>query len=84
MGRMAKRLPPPTEYEHEPTDKQILGKPSMLPTTLRAAVNIFTEKKVLSEEVQEFDIVVEIEGVLHNRRPLPDSTIDVIFVVDNG
>jgi hypothetical protein len=55
-----------------------------MPTTLRVAVRVFPEVKILTEDVQELNVAVDIEGVLHNRKPLPDTTIDVIFVVDNG
>lgn len=56
----------------------------MIPTTLRAAVRVFPETKILNEDLQEFTVAVDIEGVLHNQKPLSVTTIDVIFVVDNG
>jgi hypothetical protein len=55
------------------------------PTTLRAAVRILPEVKLLGDsEHQEFGVAIEIEAVLHNRKPLRDSSIDVIFLVDNA
>jgi hypothetical protein len=84
VARIAKQLPPPTELDHEGSYAHVPGSPSTMPTTLRAAVRVFPEVKILSEDIQEISIAVDIEGVLHNRKPLPDTTIDVIFVVDNG
>jgi hypothetical protein len=84
MARIAKQLPPPTELYNEGYDTQVPDSPSTMPTTLRAAVRVFPEVKILSEDIQEISIAVDIEGVLHNRKPLHDTTIDVIFVVDNG
>jgi hypothetical protein len=55
-----------------------------LPTTLRAAIRLFPEEKLVTEEYQELGVAIDIEGVLYNRTPLPDTGIDVIFVVDNG
>jgi hypothetical protein len=84
MGRIAKRLPSPCDYEYEASDVHVSEKSSTVPTTLRVAVKIFPEVKILTEDAQELSVAVDIEGVLHNRKPLPDTTIDVIFVVDNG
>lgn len=85
MSRIARRLPSPVEHRHdeqETQDSAICGK---APPTLRAAVRVFSEVVQLSEEEQqEFWIAVEIEGALHNRVSLLDSTIDVVFVVDNA
>jgi hypothetical protein len=55
-----------------------------LPTTLRAAMRIFPEVKMLTAEVQDFSVAIEIEGVLQNRYALADGTVDMIFLVDNG
>ncbi|KAF1941308.1 hypothetical protein EJ02DRAFT_423145 [Clathrospora elynae] len=84
MERIAKRLPPPAEFEREASNAHISSATTELPTTLRAAVRVFPEVKILTKDVQEFSVAVDIEGVLHNRKPLPDTSIDVIFVVDNG
>ncbi|KAF2628712.1 hypothetical protein BU25DRAFT_466485 [Macroventuria anomochaeta] len=85
MGRIARRLPSPVEHRHDDQDLQNIATRGNAPTTLRAAVRVFSEVTQLSyEEQQEFWIAVEIEGALHNRISLPDSTIDVIFVVDNA
>lgn len=84
MGRIAKRLPSPVEYKHDEQETQT-ATCGDTPTTLRASVRVFSEVNQLSqEEQQEFWIAVEVEGALHNRVSLPDSTIDVIFVVDNA
>jgi len=83
MGRIARLLPSPIERQNEePEVLATCGKP---PTTLRAAVRILSGIGQLSEEEQqEFWVAVEIEGALHNRGLLPESTVDVIFVVDNA
>jgi hypothetical protein len=83
MGRIAKRLPSPTGLDHEASDAQVSDSTSLLPTTLRAAVRLFPEVNHITEEFQEFSVAIDIEGVLHHRKPLPDTGIDVIFVVDN-
>jgi hypothetical protein len=83
MERMAKRLPTPVHDEQEPREDQSRGL-GALPTTLKAAIRVFPEVKILSEDVQEFRIAIEIEGVLHNRNALSCATVDVVFVVDNG
>ena len=84
MARIAKQLPPPTELDNESSDAHVSDGIPAMPTTLRAAVRLFSEVKILTQEVQEISIAVDIEGVLHNRKPLRDTSIDVIFVVDNG
>ena len=85
MGRIATQLPSSVEHRHDDSEIQksvIYGK---APTTLRADVKVLSEKVQLSEqEQQEFWIAVEVEGAIHNRVSLPDSTIDVILVVDNA
>ncbi|KAF2036586.1 hypothetical protein EK21DRAFT_51494 [Setomelanomma holmii] len=82
MDRMAKRLPCPAEDldSHELDDPE----DAALPSTLRAAIRIFPEAKRLSDDLQNISIAVEVEGVLHNRQALKNTTVDVIFVVDNG
>lgn len=85
MNRMAQRLPSPVNRDHDDQDTQgaVLGEKS--PTTLRAAVRVFSEVVQFSEqEHQEFWIAVEVEGALHNRTLFPDSTIDVVLIVDNA
>jgi hypothetical protein len=84
MGSIAKRIPSPTDFDHETSDAQASGPTALLPTTLRAAIRLFPETKLLTEEFQEFSVAIDIEGVLNNRKPLPDTGIDVVFVVDNG
>lgn len=84
MSRIAKRLPSPVEHGHDEQAYQ-MGACKKAPTTLRAAVRVFSEAAELSDlEHQEFWIAVEVEGALHNRAPLADDTIDVIFIVDNA
>ena len=85
MGRIARRLPSPVEHRHDNQETQTTATCGYAPTTLRAAVRVFSEVNRLSqEERQEFWIAVEVEGALHNQVLLPDSNIDVIFVVDNA
>jgi hypothetical protein len=84
MARMAKRLPSPVADEHELPSVGPQGS-EVMPTILKAAVRMFPQVKILAEELQEISVAMEIEGVLcGDRGPLPDVTIDVIFVVDNG
>ncbi|RAR00933.1 hypothetical protein DDE82_006923 [Stemphylium lycopersici] len=84
MDRFANHIPPPTECDQEVVGANAPISHVTLPTTLRAAVRLFPEVKVLRKEVQEITIAVDIEGVLHNRRLLADDAIDVIILVDNG
>lgn len=83
MGRMAKRLPTPVENENEHPD-DAHPEAGMLPTTLKPTIRMFPEVKLLTENSQELNLAIEIEGVLHSRGPREDPTIDVIFVVDNA
>jgi hypothetical protein len=83
MERMAMRLPSPADAEHGFTEGRPQQSEAML-TTLRAAIRIFPEVKILTEGMQEFSVAIEIEGVLFDRGPLPNVAIDVVFVVDNG
>ncbi|KAF1930098.1 uncharacterized protein M421DRAFT_414073 [Didymella exigua CBS 183.55] len=85
MGRIARRLPSPMEHRHEEPEAENIATCGKNPTTLRAAVRVFSEVAQLAGEgQQEFWVAVETEGALHNRGLLPESTIDVIFVVDNA
>lgn len=85
VSRIARRLPSPMEHRHEDQESQMLNPCVEAPTTLRAAVRVFSEEAQLSgSEQQEFWIAVEVEGALHNRIPLLDGTIDVVVVVDNA
>jgi len=84
MSKVGKHIPSPTEFDHEASEAQVSDSTSHLPTTLRAAVRLFPEVKLLTEDYQDIGVAIEIEGVLHNRKPLHDTGIDVIFVVDNG
>ena len=79
MGLATKHIPAPVDHEDD-----VSSSTPAVPSTLRAAIRVFSEVKVLTEDVEEFTIAIDIEGVLHNRKPLPDTNIDVIFLVDNG
>jgi hypothetical protein len=83
MERMAQRLPTEAEDEQENIHSQVL-KADEMPTTLRAAVRMFPEVKVLTSELQDMTVAVEIEGTLHNRSTSPLVTVDVVFIIDNG
>jgi hypothetical protein len=55
------------------------------PSTLKAAIRILPETKLLgTAEEQDLWVGVEVAGVVHNRHVPTDSSIDVIFVIDNG
>jgi hypothetical protein len=84
MKRIANRLPPSADHDHESTDRIVSKGTSAMPTTLRAAVRIFPQTKILTQDTQDISVAVDVEGVIYNRKTLPDATIDVIFVVDNG
>ncbi|KAJ4359675.1 uncharacterized protein N0V89_000231 [Didymosphaeria variabile] len=82
--QVARGLPSPLGNRHDTDAIEGSEAPSM-PTTLKTMVTILSEIKVLkADQNQEFWAIVEIEGVLHNRRELADSNIDVVFIVDNG
>lgn len=83
MERMAKRLPTQAEDEHDMLDDGAL-KADEMPTTLRTAIRMFPEVKLLNSDLQELTVAVEVEGVLQNRSTSPSVTVDVIFIVDNG
>ncbi|KAF2830683.1 hypothetical protein CC86DRAFT_343633 [Ophiobolus disseminans] len=83
MERMAKRLPAPVDDEHDVLENNAT-KSDAMPTTLRAAIRMFPQAKILTEKHQEIDVAVEIEGVLHNRSTISNVTVDIIFVIDNG
>jgi hypothetical protein len=83
MDRMTKYFPTPVEDGYELSQHQAATM-GIMPTTLRAAVKMFPEAKVLTEESIEFGVAIEIEGVLHNRSTSANDTVDVVFVIDNG
>ncbi|KAL6709006.1 hypothetical protein ACN47E_002133 [Coniothyrium glycines] len=83
MRCIANRLPPSSEADEGQTSEPT-RRPTTMPTTLRTAVRIFPQTKILTDEIQEVNIAVDIEGVLHNQRKLSDATLDIIFVIDNG
>ncbi|RMZ73828.1 haus augmin-like complex subunit 8 isoform x1 [Pyrenophora seminiperda CCB06] len=79
MGFATQRMPSPAG-----TGDEVSMSFQTLPTTLRVATRLYSEVKILTKDVEEFNVALDIEAVLHNRRPLPDTSIDVIFLVDNG
>lgn len=81
MNQLTKHVPPPTDYDRESASA---CKPDTLPTVLRAAISLFPDAKVLTRDIEEITVAIDIEGVLHNRRTLANTAIDVVFVVDNG
>jgi hypothetical protein len=83
MEGIANRMPPPTDFDHDPSEAHVSDSTSLLPTTLRPAIRLFPQVKLLTDEFQEISVAVDIEGVLYNRTPLPNTAMDVIFVVDN-
>ncbi|KAL5423095.1 hypothetical protein PMIN04_004161 [Paraphaeosphaeria minitans] len=84
IKQVARGLPSPLGNRHDMDVIETHEAPRM-PSTLKTAINVLSEVKVLgSEQSQEFWASVEIESVLHNRRGLVDPNIDVVFVVDNG
>ncbi len=84
MEGMANRMPPPTDFDHDMSEAHVSDSNLLLPTTLRPAIRLFPQVKLLTDEFQEISVAIDIEGVLYNRKPLPNTEIDVIFVVDNG
>jgi hypothetical protein len=84
MERMAKRLPFAGDCDQDQSVINTTTEMTAVPTTLRAAVRVFPETKILTKDYEEFNVAVEVEGVLHNRHLLSDMTIDIIFIVDNG
>jgi hypothetical protein len=80
---MTMRLPNPVENEPELQEGHLL-EAGTLPITTRAAIRTFAEVKTLTNNVPEFSVAVEIEGVLQNRKATSWATIDVVFVVDNA
>lgn len=79
MGFATQHMPSPADNEDD-----VSVSPPTVPTILRAATRLFSDVKVLTKDVEDFTVAIDIEGVLHNRKPLPDTKIDVIFLVDNG
>jgi hypothetical protein len=82
--QVAKQYPSPHEYYEAPgAIDSGTSNTNTSPILLSAAVRILPEVRVLSsEEQQTFWVAVEVEGVLHNRRPLTDPGVDVIILVD--
>jgi hypothetical protein len=84
IKQAARAFPSPLGNRHD-TDAIGTWKAPLMPTTLKTTINVLSEVKILElDRVQEFWASVEIEGVLHNRRELVNSSIDVVFIIDNG
>jgi hypothetical protein len=85
VGQITKHLSSTVQHQHNRKQPRPAAESDTLPTTLQAAVRILPEVRSLSNsEHQEFEIAIEIEAVLHNRKLLRDSSIDVVFVIDNA
>ncbi|KAF2786460.1 hypothetical protein K505DRAFT_318426 [Melanomma pulvis-pyrius CBS 109.77] len=77
-------MPPSPEY-NSGLSSGAPPEPTKLPTTLSAAIRIVPEFEILtSKDYQDLWVAVEVEGVLHNRCYLPDPTLDIVIVIDNG
>jgi hypothetical protein len=83
MNHMTKQRSTPAEDGYELSEDRATTTGTM-PTTLRAAARLFPEVKVLTKDSYEFNVAIEVEGVLCNHSTLANGTIDVVFVVDNG
>lgn len=87
-SKAAKKYPSPLEFRQElPSISDATPNPASLfsSSVLAASVRVIPEIKVLTQdEEQTFWVAVEVEGVQHNRCPLPDQSIDVIFLVDTA
>lgn len=58
---------------------------SVPPSVLAVSVKIIPEKKVLSsKDTQTLWVAIELEGVLHNERIMPNVGLDIVLVIDNG
>ena len=74
------RLPQAVSQDNESTCESTDTIP-----VLAVAVKIIPEIKLLSaDEVQSFLLAVEVKGVSHNKRPLAEQGIDVVFLIDNS
>ncbi|KAF2706945.1 hypothetical protein K504DRAFT_470937 [Pleomassaria siparia CBS 279.74] len=85
-SQMINYLPSPPKTQHANSLASCpIPESDGLPTTLKASIRIVSEVKLLStQHSEEFWVAVEIEGMLHNRRPLQDTSLDFVFVIDNG
>ncbi|KAF3051754.1 hypothetical protein E8E11_009477 [Didymella keratinophila] len=81
----ASDLASPTRLEaHNEVDVGEDPSPEPVEDAVEAYIRKHARNQLSEEEQQEFWVAVEIEGALHNRGLLLESTIDVIFVVDNA
>jgi hypothetical protein len=84
ITRAADRLPSSFEYRCEQEEAGTTSDFESTPSTLKAAVRILPETKLLrTAENQDLWVGVEVAGVLHNHHISVDSSIDVVFVIDN-
>jgi hypothetical protein len=84
ITRAAERLPCSFEQRRDYEETEATGDSEMIPSTLKAAVRILPETKLLqTAEHQEFWVGVELVGVMHNRHEFANPSIDFVFVIDN-
>lgn len=84
-SQAAHKYPSPLEYRQELPRINSTSEPDSCASVLAASIRIIPEVKVLAPEDQQiFWVAVEVEGVLHNKRPVAEQGIDVIFLVDNS
>ena len=84
LARVVDRLPSSFAHRCEQEEAVTTYESETLPCTLKAAVRILPETKLLhTTENQDIWVGIEIAGVLHNRNVRVDASIDVVFVIDN-
>ena len=84
ITRAAERLPSSFENRCEQDEAVTTSDPESTPSTLKASVRIMPEVKLLrTAEDQDLRVGIEVAGVAHNRHVSVDSSMDVIFVIDN-
>lgn len=80
----ARWLPMPLEH-HRVTEHLQEHMSSTTPTTVKAAIDMLPEVKLLQPDGdQDIWVSVEIAGLLHDSQKLSDPRIDVVFIIDNG
>ena len=70
VARIATRLPSPYENRHEESDTAVAANHvHATPSSLRTAVRMVPESKILStQEQQDLCVAIEVEGALHERK----------------
>ena len=85
FSKAAEYYPSPHEFRQElPKIGAAAAEATPSNSTLAATVKITPEIKLLTQEDETFWVAVEVEGVLHNKRPVSDPAIEVVFVIDNA